>query len=72
VKEVNGECRCPTADRCRRVLGGLPLSDNRWPVAKLDFDALPDPPALVRTLAPGGNGVGLTLDELIPTDEEIS
>jgi len=30
VVDVNGECRCPTADRCRRVLHGLPLSDEPW------------------------------------------
>lgn len=38
--------RCPDPDRCRRVIKGLPLSDDRkWgDVKKFDIDELPDPP----------------------------
>lgn len=44
VADVGGVVRCPTADRCRRVLEGVSLSDVSKPVEKIDFDSLPDPP----------------------------
>lgn len=41
-----GEWYCPDPDRCRRVLKGLPLSDDRkyGDVKKVDPDDWPEPP----------------------------
>lgn len=38
--------RCPDPDRCRRMLKGLPLSDDRrfGNPKKFDLDEFPDPP----------------------------
>lgn len=49
---------CPDQKRCGRVLRGESLGGAVWPVAKVNIDALPEPPELKPILVEESAGEG--------------